>query len=201
MKIFTTMYEATVKWAEHKYATWFLGGLSFAESSFFPVPVDAMLAPMALGQPKKWWRFALVATVMSVAGGLLGYFFGAVFAEQVQNLMHYLGWEEGYEKARESIDKEGIWVLFMASFTPIPYKLATISAGTLHMSVLPFILVSFVGRGLRFFLVAGLMALFGPVINKKLHNYLEWLGWGFTLLFGAYIVWHVYGDNIKGVLA
>lgn len=201
MKLFTTLYDKTVEWAEHKRATWLLGGLSFAESSFFPIPVEAMLAPMSLAQPKKWWWFALVATIGSVVGGLFGYLLGAVLDDQVQSLVSYFGWEAGFEAARAKIDQEGAWVLFLASFTPIPYKLATISAGTLGMNVLMFVVVSFIGRGLRFGLVAGIMALFGPVLAKKLRAYFEWMGWGCTVLFGVWMAWHFFGENIKGVLA
>lgn len=201
MKLFTTMYDKTVEWAEHKRATWLLGGLSFAESSFFPIPVEAMLAPMSLAKPKRWWWFALVATLASVLGGVFGYLIGALLDNQVQTLIQYFDWEAGFENARERIDKEGAWVLFLASFTPIPYKLATISAGTLGMNVILFMVVSFIGRGLRFALVAGIVALFGPVFAKKFRDYFEWMGWGCTALFCAWMGWHFFGGSIRGVFS
>lgn len=190
MRIFAPMYEAVTRWAQHPKAPWFLGGMSFAESSFFPIPVDAMLAPMAMKRPKQWWWLALLAAVTSVLGGLFGYLMGMLFWHLIEPFFIDWGLMPVYEQVAEKITQEGIWVLFLASFTPIPYKVATIASGTLGMPVLPFILVSFVGRSLRFGLVAGLMALFGAKIEHKLHQYIEWAGWiSIALCVAAYAVY------------
>lgn len=190
MKIFTPMYNMVVAWAGHKRAPWFLAGLSFAESSFFPVPVDAMLAPMAINQPKKWWQFALLAAVMSVLGGLLGYAVGVWFWYILEPWFISWGLMPVYNEVVARISSDGIWVLFLASFTPIPYKVATIAAGSLSMHLLPFVLVSLIGRGLRFALVSALMAFFGAKLEPKLKQYMEWLGWltiiVFVLGYGIY---------------
>lgn len=177
MKIFTKLYQITVRWAQHRHAPYLLAALSFAESSFFPVPVDAMLAPMALAKPKKWWQYAFVATVFSVLGGLLGYALGYWFWDEIQNIFTQIGWQAGYEQVATRINREGLWILFIASFTPIPFKLATIAAGTLQMAILPFLLVSLVGRALRFLLVAVLMAVFGQAVEAKFMRYIEIMGW------------------------
>jgi membrane protein YqaA with SNARE-associated domain len=185
MKIFAPLYEMTLKWAEHKHAPWFLGGMSFAESSFFPIPVDIMLAPMALQRPRRWAVFALIASVASVLGGLFGYMLGLVFWDVIQPYFAAWGWMPVYTSVAERINSEGVWILFIASFTPIPYKVATIAAGTLNMALLPFIFISLVGRSARFFLVAGLVAWAGPKIEPKIHQYTEWAGWACIFLIVA----------------
>lgn len=182
MKIFAPLYEKTLAWAEHKNAQWFLGGMSFAESSFFPIPVDIMLAPMALQRPRIWWWLATIATVCSVLGGVFGYLMGYLFFATVMSLFEQWGLIELYSSVAARINREGIWILFVASFTPIPYKVATIAAGTLNMALLPFVLVSLLGRGARFFLVAGLVAWAGPKIEPKIHQYIEWAGWACVVL-------------------
>lgn len=182
MKLFAPMYEMTLKWAKHKNAQWFLGVMSFAESSFFPIPVDIMIAPMALQRPNRWWWFALIAAVTSVLGGLFGYFIGNVFWDVVQPYFVEYGWIDAYQSVADKINQEGVWVLFLASFTPIPYKVATLAAGTLNMALLPFILCSLIGRSMRFFLVAGLVAWLGPKVEPKIHKYIEWAGWGCVVL-------------------
>lgn len=189
MRIFTPMYEMTLKWAKHKHAPWFLGGMSFAESSFFPVPVDVMLAPMALQRPQRWALFALIASIASVLGGLFGYLMGFVFWGAIQPYFESWGWMASYLRVAERINAEGVWILFIASFTPIPYKVATIAAGTLNMAILPFVLVSLIGRSARFFLVAGLVAWVGPKIEPKIHQYIEWAGWACIVIIAiAYVL-------------
>lgn len=190
MKIFAPLYEKTMQWAEHKQAPWFLAALSFAESSFFPIPVDAMLAPMAMKTPKRWFWLGLLAAVTSVLGGLLGYFIGAFFWYIFEPWFVDWGLMPIYEDVAARISKEGIWILFLASFTPVPYKVATIAAGTLNMAILPFVLVSFLGRSLRFLLVAGVMAVFGAKFEDKLHQYIEWAGW--LMVIGTVLAYVIY---------
>ncbi len=189
MKLFAPLYEKTLRWAEHERAPWYLGAMSFAESSFFPVPVDIMLAPMAMRQPHRWAWFAAIAALASVLGGVAGYLLGYGFWEWMQPHFVNWGWMAGYTAVAERINEEGVWVLFIASFTPVPYKVATIAAGTLNMALLPFVLVSLVGRAARFFLVAGLVAWVGPKIERKIHHYIEWAGWAcIALIVIAYAV-------------
>ncbi|WP_412971947.1 YqaA family protein [Glaciecola sp. MF2-115] len=183
MRIFETCYDLCLKWAQHKHAEKYLAGLSLSESMFFPVPPDVMLAPMALSQPLKAWRFAAITTIASVIGGILGYALGYfAFESLIQPLVIELGYQDKLSKATAWFAEYGVWVVFLAGFSPIPYKVFTISAGFLQMALLPFIIASAIGRGLRFFLVAALMKYGGPMMERKLKKYIEIIGWGTVVL-------------------
>lgn len=182
MKIFSPLYQRAMQWARHRHAPWYLGGLSFAESSFFPIPPDVMLAPMSLANPSRAWWFALITTVASVAGGVLGYFIGAFAFDLVEPVIRDGRYWEGYLKAGEWFDAWGFWAILVAGFSPIPYKVFTIAAGAASMTLLPFVLASILGRGARFFLVAGLMALGGPRMEAMLQRYVDRLGWATVIL-------------------
>ncbi|MFQ3249258.1 MAG: membrane protein YqaA with SNARE-associated domain [Glaciecola sp.] len=183
MRIFETCYDLCLKWAQHKHAEKYLAGLSLSESMFFPVPPDVMLAPMALSQPLKAWRFAAITTIASVIGGILGYALGYfAFESLIQPLVIELGYQDKLSKATAWFAEYGVWVVFLAGFSPIPYKVFTISAGFLQMALFPFIIASAIGRGLRFFLVAALMKYGGPMMERKLKKYIEIIGWGTVVL-------------------
>ncbi len=166
-----------MQWARHPRAPWFLGGLSFAESSFFPIPPDVMLAPMALARPHRAFRYALLTTLASVAGGALGYVIGIFFFELIAPLLHEAGYWEKFELARRWFDEYGFWAILIAGFSPVPYKVFTIAAGAMVMPFPPFLIASSIGRGMRFFLVAGLMKWGGESMERKLHLYIDYLGW------------------------
>lgn len=190
MKLFSPLYEKTMKLARHERAPYFLGGLSFAESSFFPVPPDVMLAPMSLGRPDKAWWFALITTLASVAGGVAGYLIGLLAFDLIEPLLRDLGYWARYEKAQAWFETWGFWAVFVAGFSPIPYKVFTIAAGVIAMSLPVFVFASLIGRGSRFFLVAGLMAWGGERMESKLHKYIDWIGWATVILLVAGIlVW------------
>ncbi|MGL1834580.1 YqaA family protein [Rhodocyclaceae bacterium SMB388] len=182
MKIFSPLYQRAMQWARHRHAPWYLGGLSFAESSFFPIPPDVMLAPMSLANPSRAWWFALITTVASVAGGVLGYFIGAFAFDLVEPVIRDGRYWDGYLTAREWFDAWGFWAILVAGFSPIPFKVFTIAAGAASMVLLPFVLASMLGRGSRFFLVAGLMALGGPRMEAMLNRYVDRLGWVTVIL-------------------
>jgi membrane protein YqaA with SNARE-associated domain len=175
--LFSSLYARVMQWSRHRHAPWFLGSLSFAESSFFPIPPDVMLAPMALSQPSRAWGFALLTTVTSVAGGLFGYLIGLFLFELIEPALHQAGYWGKYLHAREWFDKWGFWAIFLAGFSPIPYKVFTIAAGTISMALLPFVAASMVGRGARFFLVAALMRWGGPRMEAVLRSNIDRLGW------------------------
>ncbi|GGA99433.1 YqaA family protein [Agarivorans gilvus] len=178
MKIFSTLYDKVMTWSEHRHAERYLSGMSFIESIFWPIPVDVMLAPMALSRPNKALHFAMLATVFSVLGAALGYGLGQFFYDPlVVPLVESVGYQHKMEVAFDWFERWGVLVIFVASFTPIPYKVFTITAGVLNMAFLPFLLVSLVGRGLRFYLVAGLMMWGGPRMEAQLRKYVEVLGW------------------------
>ena len=178
MKLFSRLYRLVMMWAVHRHAPFYLSMNSFVESIFWPVPVDVMLAPMALAKPEKAWRYAALATVFSVLGAAFGYLLGyAMWEPLVAPFIQTMGYEGKIAVARQWFDDWGIWVIFIASFTPIPYKVFTVTAGLLQMAFLPFILVSLIGRGLRFYLVSGLMVWGGVKMERKLIGYIDLLGW------------------------
>ena len=165
-------------WSKRPNASYYLGALSFAESSFFPIPPDVMLAPMCLANPSKAWRFALLTTITSLLGGILGYVIGAtafdLITPYLQANEHY--WQ-AFQKAEAWFKDWGVWAIFIAGFSPIPYKVFTIAAGALAMPLLPFAIASFIGRGARFFVVAGLMKWGGATMEAKLKQYVDRIGW------------------------
>lgn len=180
--MFTKLYEWVLQWAKHRYANWALGGLSFAESSFFPIPPDVLLAPMVLAKPMKAWQLALLTTIMSVLGGVLGYLIGAFGFDLIQDWIAGSHWEESLAHAKALFAQYGIWIVFMAGFSPVPYKIFTVSAGALAMPLMPFIFASFIGRGLRFFIVAALVRYVGANYEPILRRYIEPLGYLVALL-------------------
>lgn len=183
MKIFAPLYQRAMRWARHRHAPWYLGGMSFAESSFFPIPPDVMLAPMCLAQPGKAWRFAAITTLTSVLGGLLGYLIGAYsFALIEPWLQEQVRYWAAYQQAIDFFGRWGVLAVFIAGFSPIPYKVFTIAAGVLSMALLPFTLASLVGRGARFFLVAGLMRWGGERMEAQLARHIDRLGWATVAL-------------------
>jgi len=186
--IFTRLYDVSLRWANHRHASWYLGGLSFAESSFFPVPPDVMLAPMCIAENKKAWRFALIATIMSTLGGLFGYLIGAWGFNIIEPILHNWGYWEKFELAQRWFNEWGIWVVFIAGFSPIPYKVFTIAAGVAGMALLPFILASLIGRGARFFIVAGVIRWGGKKMETMLRQYIEYLGWLLVVLLVVLVI-------------
>lgn len=177
MRIFSKLYERVLRWSAHPHAPWYLGGLSFAESSFFPIPPDVMLAPMTLAKPDKAWRYALITTLASVAGGVFGYLIGYFALEAVEGLLRDAGYWDSYLRAREWFIVWGFWAVFLAGFSPIPYKVFTISAGALSMNMPLFLLASAIGRGGRFYLVAGLIRLGGTRMEQRIRAHVDTLGW------------------------
>ena len=178
MKIFAPLYTKVMRWSKHKYAPFYLYLTAFIESIFWPIPVDIMLAPMALAKRHLAWRFAFGATVFSVLGGAVGYYLGsALYEPVVLPFIEVMGYQDKMQTAQLWFNDWGVMVIFIASFTPIPFKVFTITAGVMNMAFWPFLLTALVGRGLRFFLVAGLMVLGGEKMEAKLSKYIDVLGW------------------------
>ncbi|MFW5432544.1 MAG: YqaA family protein [Methylophilaceae bacterium] len=182
MKIFSALYERVMAWSKLPNAPWYLGILSFAESSFFPIPPDVMLAPMSLANPSKAWRFALITTITSALGGLFGYAIGAVAFDMIQPYLQESHYWAAFQTAEVWFKEWGVWAIFIAGFSPIPYKIFTIAAGALAMPLLPFTIASFIGRGSRFYLVAGLMKWGGKNMEEKLRDYVDRIGWATVVL-------------------
>lgn len=187
-RLFSRLLELVITWSRHPHAPWYLGGLSFAESSFFPIPPDVMLAPMVLAKRERAWKLALLTTVTSVAGGLAGFLIGALAIDWVSPLLERLGYMDKFTLARDWFTDWGFWAILIAGFSPIPYKIFTIAAGAMSMALVPFALASAVGRGARFFLVAGLIYWGGETFERNLKRYVDIIGWVVVLLIIVAIV-------------
>lgn len=175
--MFSMLYSKVMRWAEHRYAVFWLALVSFAESSFFIIPPDVILMPMCLAKREKAWRYAALTTLMSVLGGLLGYLIGAYafqFIELWLMQSHYAG---AFGMAQKWFTEWGLWAILLVGFTPIPYKIFTITAGVIGMALAPFIIGSLLGRGMRFFLVAGLMWWGGERLQAQLPRWIDRIGW------------------------
>jgi len=167
------MYDWCIDAAGKPHASWIMGTVSFVESSFFPVPPDAMLIPMALARPDRAYFYATLCTVTSVAGGVLGYLIGAYLYDSVGLwLMQLYGYGSKVEAFRQAYAEWGAWIILLKGVTPIPYKIVTIASGFAAYPLIPFILLSFVARGMRFYLVAFLLHRYGPqakvIIEERL---------------------------------
>lgn len=188
MTLFKPWYDRVLRWSRHPHAERYLGAMSFAESSFFPIPVDVMLAPMCLADRDRWIRYATIATVFSVLGGLGGYAIGWGMFEAIEPWLrdtHYWG---DFEVASQWLNDYGVWVVFAMGFSPLPYKVATIAAGVAVINLPGFFIGSLVGRAARFFLVAGLVRLGGDRFESTLSKYVERIGWA-TVGIIVIVVW------------
>ena len=175
------MYDWCIASADKPYAIWLLGIVSFAESSFFPVPPDVMLIPMSLAQPRKAWLYALVCTITSVTGGILGYAIGALLYDSVGGwIIQLYGYGDKVEAFRTAYAEYGAWIILLKGFTPIPYKLVTITSGFAGFNLLLFIVLSAITRGARFYLLAFLLHRYGPQAREILEKRL-----GFWVTIGA----------------
>ena len=167
------LYDWCIATADKPYAVWALGVVSFAESSFFPVPPDVMLIPMSLAQPRKAWLFAFVCTVTSVAGGVLGYAIGALLYDSIGGwIIKLYGYGDKVEQFRAAYAEYGSWIILLKGLTPIPYKLVTITSGFAGYNLGLFILFSIITRGARFYVLAFLLHRYGPraraIIEERL---------------------------------
>lgn len=161
------LYDWTLHLARHRHAVWWLFAVAVAEASFFPVPIEALLLPMMFAQPRRGWWFALVATVGTVIGGVLGWLIGALLYEAVaQPILAVYGYMDAYAEFSELYREWGVWIVFAGGFTPIPYKVVSIASGAVDLDIWVFIVASAVSRGLRFAIEVGLLAFFGPPIRS-----------------------------------
>jgi membrane protein YqaA with SNARE-associated domain len=177
------LYNWVLHWAETPHGAVALFLLSFAESSFFPIPPDVLLIALVLGARAKWARFALLCTLGSVLGGIAGYGIGLGLMESVgKPIIRFYQAERHYADVEQLYAKYDYWIVFIAAFTPIPYKVFTIASGAFHMNLLGFALVSAVGRGARFFIVSVLLYYFGPPMRRFIDRYFNLLCVLFVLL-------------------
>jgi membrane protein YqaA with SNARE-associated domain len=184
------LYNWCIDAAGKPHAAWILGCVSFAESSFFPVPPDAMLIPMALARPDRAFFFAALCTATSVAGGILGYFIGAeLYATAGQWLIHLYGYGDKVEAFRDAYAHYGAWIILLKGLTPIPYKIVTITSGFAGFNFGLFIVLSAITRGARFYLVAFLLNRYGDRARHVLEERLGlWTAIFLTVLVIGFIV-------------
>ena len=165
------IYDKCVSWAGHKYAKPLLAFESFIESSFFPIPPDVMIIPMVIAKKKSYLKIFFIASFYSVLGGIFGYMLGAIFFDMAMNIIEFYGYESKVTNLKNSLSQgEGFlaWlsILFLAGFTPLPYKVFTIASGLISFNILIFIIVSFISRSLRFFLISYLSYKFGDLFTE-----------------------------------
>jgi membrane protein YqaA with SNARE-associated domain len=184
------IYDWCIAAADKPYALWLMGAVSFAESSFFPVPPDVMLIPMSLARPQRAWLYALVCTVTSVAGGVVGYAIGALLYDSVgQWLIQLYGYGDKVEAFRASYAEYGAWIILLKGLTPIPYKIVTITSGFADYIIWLFVLFSVIARGGRFFIVAILLNRYGTWFRKTIEKRLGlWVALGTGVLVLGFIV-------------
>jgi len=189
MRLFEPLYDRVLEWSRHRHAERYLAGLSFAEASFFPIPVDVMLAPMCLADRDKWVRLAIISTIASVLGGLAGYAIGYGMFEVIEPWLRDSHYWEKYLTSRRWLDAYGFWIVFVAGFSPLPYKIFTIAAGVAVINLPIFFLASLISRGARYFLVTGLIRLAGERFETSLRQHIERVGWATVVVTAIGIGW------------
>jgi len=178
VQLFATIYQGVMRFSRRREAPYYLSLLSFVESFILPFPPpDVMLAPMALAKPSRAMHFAMLTLVFSVFGGLVGYMIGAFLFDLAEPFIIDWGYQARFQIVTLWFEEWGFWAVLVAGFSPVPYKIFTISAGVLGLALLPFVLASIIGRGARFFLLAWCLAKFGPAIEPRLVKYIEYIGW------------------------
>ena len=187
--MFNNLYKKCLDLAAHKSSKYYLALVSFIESSFFPIPPDVMIVPMAISKKNDFIKIFLIATIFSVLGGIMGYFLGAFFFDIGMQIMNFYGYENKLIELKNNlINSSGFYawlsILFLAGFTPLPYKVFTIASGLIGFNILVFIFISLISRGLRFFLVSYLSFKFGNLFTE----YMEQHGSKWFTIIGILIV-------------
>jgi len=180
------LYDRVLALAAHRHAERWLAVVSFTESSFFPIPPDAMLLPMVLARPERAWTIATICTVASVVGGFFGYAIGYFLFEAVgRPLVEFYNYGDAFARFHEQFNEWGLWIILIKGLTPIPYKIVTIASGVAKFDLLVFALASVATRGARFFLVAGLLKAFGTPLRGFIERYLTLVTTAFAVLIVA----------------
>ena len=182
MKLFGPIYDKTMEWSKHRFAGFWLSFVSFIEAIFFPIPPDVMLIPMSMSKPQQAFKLALYTAVASALGGVVGYGIGYYAFDLVQEYIVKWGYQSSWEQSISWFKEWGVLVVFVAGFSPIPYKVFTIAAGVMQMAFLPFVITAFISRLARFALVAKLAAWGGERFAAKLRKSIEVIGWSVVVL-------------------
>ena len=201
--MFKNLYKKCLDLAGHKSSKYYLAIVSFVESSFFPIPPDVMVIPMVIAKKTDFKKIFLITTIFSVLGGMLGYVIGALFFEFGSQIMDFYGYEDKLYKIKESLirsDSFYAWlgVLFLAGFTPLPYKVFTIASGLIGFNFLIFVLISLISRGLRFFLVSYLSYKFGDLFNEFMNKHgSKWFTiTGILIVIVGLIIYLIFKSNV-----
>lgn len=189
-RLMRRLYNWTLHWSKTKYAKPSLFILSFAESSFFPIPPDVLLIAMTVADRFKWWQFALITTVGSILGGILGYYIGLLLFESVgRAIIDFYHFQKQFDIVQLKYQENAFLAIFTAAFTPIPYKVFTIASGVFHVNLGTLILASLFGRAGRFFTVAAIIRIFGKKISDTIEKYFDLFSLAFIiLLIGGFLV-------------
>ena len=174
--MFKTLYNKCLDLAAHKSSNFFLGVVSFVESSFFPIPPDVMIIPMVIAKKKNYLKIFLIASIFSVLGGIFGYMLGTIFIDIALNTIEFYGYEKKLSILKNNLSRGGgflTWlsILFLAGFTPLPYKVFTIASGLIGFNIFVFIIVSLISRSLRFFLISYLSYRFGYLFTELMNKH------------------------------
>ena len=174
--MFKTLYKKCLNLAAHKSSNFFLGVVSFVESSFFPIPPDVMIIPMVIAKKKNYLKIFLIASIFSVLGGIFGYMIGAIFLDTAMNIIEFYGYEKKVVSIKNNLSQgEGFFawlsIIFLAGFTPLPYKAFTIASGLIGFNILVFMIVSLISRSLRFFLISYLSYKFGDLFSEFMEKH------------------------------
>ena len=192
MRPFHSIYQKILEYSSSRFAILWLSVISFLESIIIPVPLqDLLLASMSLRNRSKAFYFAAICTIASVLGALLGYYIGVQAENHILPILINLNYESKFETAQMYFQTYGIYIILIAGFTPIPYKVFTIAAGMMSMSLLPFVVFSLIARGARYFLISFLVRKFGKMADAWLNKYIDWLGY-LLIIAIALFIWYEY---------
>ena len=201
--MFKSLYKKCLDLAAHKSSKYYLAIVSFVESSFFPIPPDVMVIPMVISKKNDFIKIFLITTIFSVLGGMLGYLIGAFFFEFGAHIMSFYGYEDKLSKIKENlVNNDGFYawlgVLFLAGFTPLPYKVFTIASGLIGFNFLIFVLISLISRGLRFFIVSYLSYKFGDLFNEYMDKHgSKWFTIiGILIVIVGLVVYLIFKSNV-----
>ena len=195
MKIFQPLYERAILWARHPRAPALLTFLSFIEAIFFPVPPELMLAPMCVATPRRGFYYASLSLLGSMFGMFVGYAIGYYAIDLAMPLIERMGYGGEFESIKQQAADNGFWLLLIAGFTPVPFKIFTLASGAVGMPLLPFFAGGAIGRGKRVFLVAGAIRLGGEKAEARLRKYIEPIGWGALVLLVVAVAWMLMRDH------
>jgi membrane protein YqaA with SNARE-associated domain len=175
-------YDKTIEKAHDPRSQWIMYFMAFTESFFLPIPPDIFILPIVLARPNDAYKIAAYNTFWSVLGGIIGYGIGYVLVDLANNIIHYYGFQSAYHSFITQFQKWGFWVIVLKGFTPIPFKLVTITAGLAHLSFVPFLLASIIARSSRFFILCFLLKHFGPSAKDMIERYFTLIFWSMLLL-------------------